>query len=117
MNTKQFQVLAGVLIALGATVLVVGYAGIRQEADVALQLPYIVSGGLGGLFLLGAGVALFLGTSLADLRRGFDRLEGIVTELADDSLELSNEVRTLLDAAEVEPIPSNGQLTASSAAR
>jgi ribose/xylose/arabinose/galactoside ABC-type transport system permease subunit len=94
-RTKQLYMVAGLCIAVGAIVLVVGYAGIRQEADVALQLPYVLSGGIGGLFLLGAGVGLFLAATLGEMHAGQDRVEAVVAEL-------TSEVRTLLDSAEIE---------------
>src|SRR5688500_10173993 len=96
-RTRQLYVLSALVAAAGAVGLIVGYAGIRGEADVALQLPYILSGGLGGLFLLGAGVGLFLAATLSDLRVSQGRLEA---EVAD----LTTEVRTLLDHAEIEVI-------------
>jgi hypothetical protein len=105
-RTKQLYVLAGVLVVVGAIVLIVGYSGIRGEADVALQLPYIVSGGLGGLFLLGMGVGLFLAGSLGEVRTEQSRLEATVSGLA-------GEVRTLLDHAEIETVADDSSAIAS----
>ena len=45
------RVLGFTLIALGAVLLVLGYLGVSDSPYVAEQLSYIVSGGLGGLFL------------------------------------------------------------------
>ena len=47
------RVLGFTLIALGAVLLVLGYLGVSDSPYVAEQLSYIVSGGLGGLFLFG----------------------------------------------------------------
>jgi hypothetical protein len=104
-RTKQMYIAAGVLILAGAIVLIVGYSGIRQQADVALQLPYVISGGLGGLFLLGAGVAVFLAGTLTELRAGQDRVETVAAELREltqVNLELSTDIKALLDGADVE---------------
>ena len=54
------RVLGFTLIALGAVLLVLGYLGVSDSPYVAEQLSYIVSGGLGGLFLLGAGATLLI---------------------------------------------------------
>ncbi|MBI2169451.1 MAG: hypothetical protein HYU28_08125 [Actinobacteria bacterium] len=70
-----------ILIALGAIAIVVGYLGVSREALVAKQIPYLVSGGIGGMVLVAVG-AFFLGTE--DLRRQLlrlDRIEEQVDEL------------------------------------
>jgi hypothetical protein len=54
---------------------------VSREALVAKQLPYLISGGIGGIALVGLG-AMFLGTE--DIRRDsgrLDRLETMVHEL------------------------------------
>lgn len=62
------------VMALGAVFLLVGYLGVSREAEVAKQLPYLISGGLGGIALVALG-AFFLGTQ--DLRRELSRLDRI----------------------------------------
>ena len=42
---------AGVLTAAGVVTVLVGYVQLRDEADVVLQLPYLMSAGVGGLVL------------------------------------------------------------------
>ena len=49
------------LAVLGAVFIVVGWIGISGESLVAKQMPYLISGGVGGVALVGLGV-LFLGT-------------------------------------------------------
>src|SRR5207302_1454364 len=46
---------AGALTVAGVVVVLVGYLGVRDHDDLVLQLPYVVSGGLGGLGLIGLG--------------------------------------------------------------
>ena len=58
-----------------------GYFGVSRESMVAKQIPYIVSGGIGGIVFAVLG-AYFLGTQ--ELRRDsgrLDRLEVMVAEL------------------------------------
>lgn len=37
---------------LGVVAVLIGYLGVRDQGDLVLQLPYVVSGGLGGLDLM-----------------------------------------------------------------
>ena len=47
-----------VLIGVGALLILVGYFGVSREVLVAKQLPYLASGGIGGLVCAGVGAAL-----------------------------------------------------------
>lgn len=62
-------------VALGALLLVVGWYGMSDKALAEQQLPYLLSGGLGGLFLLGLGSALLLSADLRDEWRKLDAIE------------------------------------------
>jgi len=73
------RVLGFTLIALGAVLLVLGYIGVSDSPYVAEQLAYIVSGGLGGLFLLGAGATLLILADLHDEWRKLDRVEAMLS--------------------------------------
>lgn len=70
-----------VLIGAGALLMLLGWFGVSREALPAKQIPYLVSGGIGGIFLAVLG-AYFLGTQ--ELRNDsgrLDRLERMVEEL------------------------------------
>ncbi len=70
-----------VLIGLGGLLMLLGYFGVSRESLPAKQIPYLVSGGIGGVFLAVVG-AYFLGTE--ELRQDsgrLDRLERMVDEL------------------------------------
>lgn len=70
-----------IFLGIGIIFIIVGYLGVSREALVAKQLPYLISGGIGGIALVGVG-AVFLGTE--DIRRDsgrLDRLEAMVHEL------------------------------------
>ena len=73
------RVLGFTLIGLGAVLLVIGYLGVSESPYVAEQLSYITSGGLGGLFLLGAGATLLILADLHDEWRKLDRVEAILS--------------------------------------
>jgi hypothetical protein len=68
--------------ALGLVFLLVGYLGISNTGYVAEQLPYLASGAIGGLFLLGFGGMLLLSADLRDEWRKLDRIEEVLTASA-----------------------------------
>lgn len=74
------------LIALGALLLVLGYAGVSESPYVAEGLSYIMSGGIGGLFLLGAGATLLISADLHDEWRKLDRVETQLRRAAGSAL-------------------------------
>ena len=76
-----------VFLGVGALLILLGYLGVSREAVVAKQIPYLVSGGIGGVLLAVVG-AYFLGTE--ELRKDsgrLDRLERMVEELHGALLE------------------------------
>jgi len=73
--------LGWILIGFGALLMLLGYFGVSRESLPAKQIPYLVSGGIGGMFLAVLG-SYFLGTQ--ELRKDsgrLDKLEQMVTEL------------------------------------
>src|SRR5947209_5868098 len=69
------------LAVLGAVFIIVGWVGISGESLVAKQMPYLISGGVGGVALVGLGV-LFLGTEERRRDRArIDQLEAMVADL------------------------------------
>lgn len=70
-----------ICIGVGALLMLLGWFGVSREAIPAKQIPYLVSGGIGGVFLAVLG-AYFLATQ--ELRNDsgrLDRLETMVEEL------------------------------------
>ena len=73
---KQWDRLAAVAaVAAGAIALLLGWFGASGEVNPAGQIPYVISGGLVGVFLLGLGATLWLSADLRDEWRKLDRLE------------------------------------------
>jgi hypothetical protein len=68
------------LIGLGALCLLLGYVGVSDSPYVAEGLSYVMSGGIGGLFLLGAGATLLITADLHDGWRKLDRVEQALRE-------------------------------------
>lgn len=73
-------VVGWILIALGAVAILIGYLGVSREPLVAKQIPYLVSGGIGGMVLVAVG-AFFLGTE--DLRKQLSRLDHIEEQVGE----------------------------------
>ena len=74
-------VIGWVLLGVGALIILIGWIGVSGTPVVAKQIPYVVSGGIGGVLLAILG-AYFLGTD--ELRKDsgrLDRLERMVDEL------------------------------------
>ena len=66
---------AWVFVAFGATALLVGWEKVAHTAYTAEQMPLVVSGGLGGMFLLGVGAMLWVSADLRDEWRKLDAIE------------------------------------------
>jgi hypothetical protein len=78
-------VLAIVAVLTGAGALLAGYLGVSGTLDPGKQLPYLISGGVGGLFLLGVAAALLfsadMGGTRQDVRAMADQIEIMSAEL------------------------------------
>jgi hypothetical protein len=74
------------LIAAGAVALVLGWVGVSGEAFPAKQLPYLISGGIAGVFVLGLGALCWLSADMRDEWTKLDRIEGALNRLADSGL-------------------------------
>jgi len=73
---KQWDRVAALIFTIvGAVMLISGWVGVSGTAVLAEQAPYVVSGGLGGIFLLGVGATLWISADLRDEWRKLDRIE------------------------------------------
>lgn len=93
LGTAIRPLLGWALAAAGIATIVAGYLGVSREALVARQLPYLISGGIGGIALVFLGAALL---GVDDLRRTTRRLDDIERQVGDLH-------RLLLEAADDEP--------------
>jgi hypothetical protein len=74
---------AAIAVLLGLVALQLGWLGVSGTEYLAKQLPYVVSGGLLGLFLLGIGATLWISADLRDEWRQLRSLETAVRAVAD----------------------------------
>ena len=89
------QLIAGALGAAALVVLIIGYANLRDEIDVAAQMPYALTGGIGALILTGLGMVVLRSQ---DDKAVLDRLS--VLEATNDELqERVDYVTQLLETA------------------
>jgi hypothetical protein len=73
---KQWDRSAGIVFSvIGVIALIKGWMGVRGTPVLAEQTRYIVSGGIGAVFLLGLGATLWLSADLRDEWRKLDRIE------------------------------------------
>lgn len=69
---------AVLFVAGGLIAIVVGWAGARQSAYPAEQIPFLISGAILGVVLVGLGATAWLSGDLRDEWRKLDRLEEVM---------------------------------------
>jgi hypothetical protein len=87
-------------VAVGLVLLVAGIVGVRTSADVIDEISYLVTGGIGSIFLLGVGSTLLLS---ADLHDDFRKLHRVEQKLDRVERLLLAEHPELLDATGTRP--------------
>jgi hypothetical protein len=109
----EWDRLAGYACLLaGAVALVFGFAGVRNAADVVDEISYLVTGGIGAVFLLGVGATLLLSADLHDdfrkLHRVEEKLDHIYRVLAAEHPELVDARRPADPPAPAAPVEATG---------
>lgn len=75
----------GVLVTgIGLLAIVLGYLGIKDTPYPAEQIPYVVSGAVMGIGLIGIGLTLWLSADLRDEWHKLDRIELLLEGRVDD---------------------------------
>lgn len=103
---------AGLLVVAGLVAMVAGYLGVRDQSDVVLQLPYAISGGLGGLGLILTGAVLLVHEQM---REQLQASADVIDSLEEWKENALTEVRTFLENATIEvevveaPAATNGR--------
>jgi hypothetical protein len=83
-NPDRAAAWAAVLI--GGLVLFFGWQGASRTEYPAEQLPYIISGGIGGALVVALGATLLISADLRDEWQKLDRIERRLRPLAEDDV-------------------------------
>lgn len=73
--------LGWILIVVGAVMVFAGWLGVSGNPQVAVQLPYLISGGIGGLLCGIVGIGLLVSDDIRKDRARIGRLEAAVLEM------------------------------------
>jgi hypothetical protein len=113
LRTQWDRVGAWICIAGGAIVLFAGWWGISGTDKVGRQLPYIISGGLFGVFLLGVGGLLWVSADLRDEWRELWVIRDALVKVAAGqgaALDSSKFTLSADEQQEAEAVLAGGQL-------
>jgi hypothetical protein len=100
--TRWRAVLAWVLMVAGGVAILVAWYQVRDLPEVFLQMPYLISGGVGGAVLIGLGAALLITQDFRDDKQRLTALERKIAELEDvvvTQAEIMGEAIAILSAA------------------
>jgi hypothetical protein len=98
--------LATLLTVLGLVAILLGWLGVSDHVLPSEQIPYLASGGVLGLFLLGAAGTLWLS---ADMRDEWRKLDQVADELRITNEYLEASATSAWSAAADGPADSNGR--------
>ena len=93
------RVAACALIVLGALALVLGWLGVSRTGLAAEQNPYLISGGLGGLVLMGLGALVLIQYQMRIQARRFAEMTDTLDEWKEQAIA---ELRGFLEGAEID---------------
>lgn len=99
LNTYLTKLASAALLVAGVVVVLIGYIGVRGESSVELQLPYIASGGIGGLGLIGLGIA---GLLWASTKEQAAHIASVVDSLEEWKVTALADLRHFLETADVQ---------------
>ena len=93
---------AGAVLAVlvGVVMLIVGWAGVSGSGLAAEQIPYVISCGVGGLFVLGIGAVLWIS---ADLRDEWHKLDAVEDAIRAERRDTDAAADVVAPALAVEP--------------
>ena len=83
MRAQWDRLLAVGCVVVGAIVAILGWVGISGTALAYRQLPYLISGGVGGALFVGVGLTVYLSADLQDEWRKLDSLQEDLRKVID----------------------------------
>lgn len=93
------KALTGALITGGLLFVLLGFLGVRRESNIVLQMPYLASGGIGGLALIGLGALVVVQNQIREQARRAAAVTEALEEWKDAAL---GEFRAFLEGASLE---------------
>jgi hypothetical protein len=99
------RVVAAGLVVVGLIALIIGWVGVSGTGLAAEQLPYLISGGLGGIAMIAVGCTVWVSADLQDEWRRLDALEERLVELRKANAA-TPAAATAVDLTEVEEGPA-----------
>jgi hypothetical protein len=72
------RVLGAGAVLVGAVAILLGYRGVADTPFPAEQIPYVISGAVVGIALIGIGLTSWLSADLRDEWRKLDRIEHLL---------------------------------------
>ena len=79
---RRWRSIAGwALVVIGAVFIVLGWIGVSGEPDVARQMSYLASGGVGGLTAAVVGIGLLISEDLRSERHRLGRIEATLLDV------------------------------------
>ena len=93
------KTLTGVLIGGGLLFVLHGFLGVRRNHNIVLQMPYLASGGIGGLALIALGALVVVQQQIRDQARHAAAVTEALEEWKDTAL---SEFRAFLEGASLE---------------
>ncbi len=93
------RVLAWLLIGVGALALLIGWLGVSHTVYLVEQIPYVISAGLLGIFLLGLGATIWISADLRDEWRKLDRIDRALERHAVDPTVVLDAIAAGRDSA------------------
>lgn len=102
------RALAVAALAIGALALFLGYRGTSDALHPGQQIPYVISGGLLGIFAVGVSAALWLSADLRDEWHKLDDLDRKLDRLLETATTTSKAQAAVVDTDEPGPVPRNG---------
>ena len=111
---SSLQVAAVALAIAGLGALAIGWFGVSDKVEVWEQIPYLLSGGLGGAVLIGFAITAYVAHEHHEDRRTSGALEARLDQL---EIDLTTLLQRRLDELEMAMAAEIDQLKASGRAR
>lgn len=77
------RIAAWCCVVVGAMALLIGWMGVSDTPYPAEQIPFVISGGIGGVFLLGVGAMLWISADIHDEWRKLEEIDELLRSRSD----------------------------------